>query len=67
MVRAVGIEPTLLAERDFEFNTATIASRRDQASNNGWLANAIANDKIQPIFRIKCVRMCVSDPGDLVR
>lgn len=61
MVRAVGIEPTLLAERDFESDETTLVHRRNQRSKNNPLPDVRERDGNQPIFKPKCVRVCVNE------
>ncbi len=67
LVRAVGIEPTLLAERDFEWGETTIVYRRNRPSETSLLLDAPKNNGNQPFFKLKCVRICVNEGQAAVR
>ena len=61
LVRAVGIEPTLLAERDFESDETTLVFRRNQRSKTSLSPDVREGNGNQPVFKPKCVSICVNE------
>ena len=61
LVRAVGIEPTLLAERDFESDETIVVYRRNQRSETRLFPNSLEGSGNQPFLRRKWVSICVNE------
>ena len=60
LVRAAGIEPALLSERDFEWDETKTGSRRNATSRITSLLNIINDGGVQPDFSLECVSICVN-------
>ena len=61
MVRAAGIEPALLSERDFEWDETTFDYRRNQPSKTTVFSGVREDNGNQPIFKRKCVSVCANE------
>ena len=60
-MRAAGIEPALLSERDFESNEATLVYRRNQLFKTSLFSDVREDNGNLPIFKRKCVSICVNE------
>ena len=60
-MRAVGIEPTLLAERDFEWDETAFDYRGNQPSKTTVFSGVREGNGNQPIFKLKCVSICANE------
>jgi hypothetical protein len=58
LVRVVGLEPTLLAERDFESDETTHNYRRNWPAEISMLSVVLINNGHPPFFERKCVSTC---------
>jgi hypothetical protein len=58
LVRVVGLEPTLLAERDFELDETTHVYRRIRPAEISMLSVVWINNRHPPFFECKCVSIC---------
>ena len=60
-MRAAGIEPALLSERDFESSETTLVYRRNQRCKTSLFPDVREGSGNQPIFKPKCVSICVNE------
>ena len=61
MVRAAGIEPALLSERDFESDETTAFCRRNLRSKTRLLPEVRVDNGNQPYFGREGVRVCANE------